>query len=584
MSLSPFQRKFYQKNPDVWLRDRLGIPHHTIKWSLNPSYKTKGYITEEGEYVKEKWDGTPDPFVSAGKALVDWKDCGLESATGTGKTFWAAGMVLWFLDVWGDEDDPSSGCVVMTLAPKEDQLKKNLWKEISTLWPKFQQFHPTAELLSLEIRMRPDRQNWMAFGYPVGVGAEEQAATRAAGFHAPHMLIILEETPGLPNPVLEALDNTCTAPHNLRLALGNPDSVTDTLHQFCSFPTTVGIRISGFDAPNVVEEDADVIPGAVSAAAIERRLLKYGDDHPLYQSRVRGICPDVSNMCLFNGATLATAENRLKDPLETLKVKSPSEGEVRIYFEPTFTHINRYLIFADVAGDSGRGDYHAGIVFDRLKKRPAAVIHMRGPREDYITMLLELADRYKIPWTDMIRQYHAPVYFHPLLAWERVGVGALIMDQRIKEYPNLYQKRSLDVLNPNVQATIGWDTTSKSRKVIVDELESWGLELREYPDRMVDRELLNECRTFVWIQKGRSGRYEHASGHYDDLVMALGGCLVIDKLIPPPRLQEKPPEHIQTIQDPFFRRAIERSTGFNNGDSWTSNKQDTWSQTKIPHW
>jgi hypothetical protein len=50
--------------------------------------------------------------------------------------------------------------------------------------------------------------------------------------HAEHMMLVYEETPGIPVPVLEAGENTATAPHNIRLAVGNPDHQLDALHLF----------------------------------------------------------------------------------------------------------------------------------------------------------------------------------------------------------------------------------------------------------------------------------------------------------------------------------------------------------------
>ncbi len=190
----------------------------------------------------------------------------------------------------------------------------------------------------------------------------------------------------------------------------------------------------------------------------------------------------------------------------------------------------------------------------------------------------------------MIRNTYTPSYWYPILAWERVGVGALIMDHRIKDYPNLYQKRNVDVLNPNLHATIGWDTTSKSRKIMIDEIESWGFELRHQPWRMCDRQLYQEATTFVWVKRGGSGRFEAQKGtdkegnpHHDDLIMALGGALSIDKLIPESEPQEEPPEKVPEIKDEYFRRAISYRNPVTDGDTWAKAiSNDPWANAVIP--
>lgn len=510
-------------------------------------------------------------------------------------TFICSAVLLWFLAVYGgeyDENGKEIGCSVITLGPKEESLKANLWKEVKGMWPKFSKIFPKAELLSLEIRMDPVFASWKARGLSVGVSAGEMAATKAAGYHDPYMLYILEECPGIPIPVIEAVINTCVDDKNIIFSVGNPDSTSDGLHQFCTLPTTTHIRISSYDHPNVVEGES-VIPGAVSQKSIDKRLARYGTEHPLFMSRVQGICPDVNELGLFTQKDLRIAKEHLADPIKEIPVPGRhSEGWIRVYSEVKHTHLNRYLIFGDVAGDSGKGDWHVAMVFDRLKKSPAAIVRMRGPREDYVSALLQITDMYKIVWTQMIRNTYGNAYWHPLLAWERTGVGALIMDPRIKEYPNLFHKRSVDVLNPNLHATIGWDTTAKSRKIMIDELEAWGFELEKNPWRMKDERLWTECSTFVWVVRGQRGRYEALQGtdmegerHHDDMVMALGGALVIDKLIPEPEVQEKPPDNVPDIKDEYFRRAIMRTSNPSSGDEWVKEyNDDPWAKAKIPNY
>ena len=299
----------YERDPVGWMVDVLGVPEHTIRWSLNPGYSDHA------------WDGTPDPLVKALDALANWQDTGIESATGTGKSYTAAaGGVLWFLAAWGQSR-------VFTFAPKEDQLRLYIWAEIAKLWPKFQAHFPTAELTDLRIRM-DGTDSWGAWGYAVGIKADETVATKAAGMHAEHMLLIYEEMPGIPPQVIEAGENTCTAPHNIRLGLGNPDNQLDALHQFCIRATTTHVRISAYDHPNVVCADASLVPGAVSVESIERRRLAYGEGTPLYQSRVRGISPEQATDALIRHEWLERAADRW-DALKAagkLELGPPAKG------------------------------------------------------------------------------------------------------------------------------------------------------------------------------------------------------------------------------------------------------------------
>ena len=266
----------YQRDPVGWIRDKLKVPERTLRWSLNEGYGS------------HDWDGSADPLSGVLEALARGEDVGVESGTGTGKTFLGAAVVLWFLACWEDS-------IVVTAAPKLAQLTKHIWKEIGVLWPRFQGHFPQAELLSSGVvRMRPaieERESWAATAFGCGVGADESSATKAQGWHAEHMLILTEETPGVHPAIMTAFENTCSAPHNLRLAFGNPDYEEDELHQFCLQPHVTHVRVSALDHPNVVGDDASIVPGAVSLEAIERRKGLYAHIPAMYESRVRGISP-----------------------------------------------------------------------------------------------------------------------------------------------------------------------------------------------------------------------------------------------------------------------------------------------------
>lgn len=288
----------YQRRPLDFMVERLGIPRHTIEWSLNPGYDA------------HRWDGTREPLVTALEALAAWQSVGVESGTGTGKTYTlgAAGM-LWFLASFED-------AVVTTIAPKEDQLKLNLWKEVTKLWPPFKRLFPTAELTSLKLRMRGGTdETWAGTGFVARVGAEEESANAARGFHGAHMLFIFEELPGVDPAILTAFINTATAPHNLLLGLGNPDNQHDPLHRFCLRPGVVHVRISALDHPNVVSGDPDRIPGAVSQKSIDERQVEYKSAPHLFDAMVRGISPPQAKDALIRREWLEAAAERYMDPV-----------------------------------------------------------------------------------------------------------------------------------------------------------------------------------------------------------------------------------------------------------------------------
>ena len=140
---------------------------------------------------------------------------------------------------------------------------------------------PTAEKGELVLRMdakAKDRNVWVALGWACGIEAGAESTTRAQGFHAAHMLIITEETPGIPAATMNALGLTRVGSHNLQLSLGNPNHRDDPLHKFCEQPGTLHVRISALDHPNVVT-GREIVPGATTQRALRAHSRRVGRRH-----------------------------------------------------------------------------------------------------------------------------------------------------------------------------------------------------------------------------------------------------------------------------------------------------------------
>ncbi len=283
-------RKYYQTHPIDWIVDKLGVKREMIDWELLP------------EYQKHRWDGTRNPFVTVLNALVNNRWVAIEGATGVSKTFIAACIVLWFFDCFENS-------MSVTTAPKEGQLNLHIWKEIGSLYPRYNK----GKYSNLKIQMIPGMNDWSITGFVAGVRAEEVTASarKAQGFHAEHLLIITEETPGVSDAVMTAFQNTCVAPHNLIMALGNPDNQFDTLHKFSQLSRVEAVTISGFDYPNVVLRNPNYIPGAQSEQGLADMLDRYKNpEHPLYLSRARGISPKQAKDALIRYEWLIESRER----------------------------------------------------------------------------------------------------------------------------------------------------------------------------------------------------------------------------------------------------------------------------------
>lgn len=301
-SAAPYAK--YRTEPVLFAVERLGVSERTLIWGANGA-----------AYDTHRWDGTPEPIAAMLEGLAAGRDVMVESGTGLGKSFALAIATYWFLACW-------ENALVFTFAPKEDQLRDYVWKEMQILFPAFQRMYPAAEMTDLNLRVRGAGENaWRARGVSVGVRASELGgvATKASGMHAEHMLLIYEEAQGVNAAVIEAGENASTAPHNLRIAVGNPDSQLDALHRFgyddrgLPRPNTTTVRISALDHPNLVCSDPHIVPGAASSGSVAKRLAKYGQAGRLYLTRVRGISPAESSEALIKLDWVRRAQARWED-------------------------------------------------------------------------------------------------------------------------------------------------------------------------------------------------------------------------------------------------------------------------------
>src|SRR3990167_10950595 len=307
----------YQTRPVAWMVDKLGIPEHTIRWSLNPGYQncvcnTTVCNPEKRNGGPHIWDGVKDPLVVALEALGRGENVAVPSGTGCQKTYTlAAAGALWFLACF-------ERSIVISIAQKEDQLLLNMWKEIGKLLGAFKRHFPSATFLTGKLRMLDEeggQEVWAASAVTAGVDADEAISQRLKGLHGADMLWIVEEFPGMNPANVKTIINTATGSHNPIMGLGNPESLFDELAMFGKRSSVREIRISAWDHPNIVT-GVDVIPGAVSPKSVAERLEDaLGDTaDPMFMAQVRGIAPEQAAEAVIKREWCEAAAARYNDP------------------------------------------------------------------------------------------------------------------------------------------------------------------------------------------------------------------------------------------------------------------------------
>ena len=138
----------------------------------------------------------------------------VRSGHGTGKDACASWLILWFM---ATRAYPKVVCT----APTARQLADVLWSELSKWLRK--------SLLADEFVLQKDKlfhkdspKEWWcrAVSPSVKASKEEQAET-LAGFHGDHLLIVVDEASGIPDPVFIPLEGAMTQEDNRVLLIGN---------------------------------------------------------------------------------------------------------------------------------------------------------------------------------------------------------------------------------------------------------------------------------------------------------------------------------------------------------------------------
>lgn len=206
---------------------------------------------------------------------------------------------------------------------------------------------------------------------------------------------------------------------------------------------------------------------------------------------------------VFNPDQLHEALAAAEEPLffmanEASTFKKHPRGELSVYKKRKLTE--RYFIGADVAMGIKGGDYSVAQVLDSQKNQVAV---WRGHvHPDYFANVL----------------YDLGIYYNEArLAVESNNHGLLtaIRLGRDLAYPNVYTEMRVGELADHETLQIGFQTTSKSKPMIIDQLRA---AMREKEMTVNDKTTLREMLSFVVSETGRMAAEE---GLHDDCVMAL---------------------------------------------------------------
>lgn len=231
---------------------------------------------------------SPRHLYLAGKSMIP-----------THNSFLASRIALWWIDA-----HPPGEAIVVSTAPTYAQVHTILWEEI-------RKGHRKGQLPGVVLKS----DEWQdPSGNIVGFG-RKPADTDEHGFqgiHRRYVLVIIDEAGGVPKQLFTAAEALVTNDDCRILAIGNPDDPGTEFSTVCQPGSGYHVTtISAFDTPNFTGEPVpDYLSKLlVSPEWVEDKRRRWGEDSPLWKSKVLGEFPDVSTNTLIRPGWITDAQN-----------------------------------------------------------------------------------------------------------------------------------------------------------------------------------------------------------------------------------------------------------------------------------
>jgi len=223
----------------------------------------------------------------------------IRSGHGVGKTTFFAWLVLWFLLTRDDTKIPVT-------ANSQDQLRDTVWPEIAKWW------RHLPPLLKDQIEVQAERVVRVAS--PESNFAVQRTASRhnpeaLQGFHAKHLLFLVDEASGIEDVVFEVGAGALSTEGAKAVLAGNP-----TRSSGFFFDTHNRLR-DRWHTMRVNSEDVQRARGH-----IDDIIARYGKDSNAYRVRVLGEFPTADDEAVIPLESILSAVNRGVHPLGYLPV------------------------------------------------------------------------------------------------------------------------------------------------------------------------------------------------------------------------------------------------------------------------
>lgn len=277
----------------------------------------------ESEYNRRRFCNNPTAWVSETlgeylwtkqqeimQAIVEHRRVAVPSCFNSGKSFTAARLVAWWIDV-----HPPGEAFVVTTATTGAQVKAILWRELHRA-------HAKGNLTG-----RLNQTEWWIPSPNGGADAEEMVAfgrkpadmdaTAFQGIHARWVLVILDEAAGIPEPLFEAADGLITNDESRILAIGNPEDAGSHFASVCKPGSGWKvIRIPAWATPNFTKEAVPIKleRSLINTTWVEEKRKSWGVNNPMWMAKIEANFPSAQEQALIPIAWVEAAQARTLTP------------------------------------------------------------------------------------------------------------------------------------------------------------------------------------------------------------------------------------------------------------------------------
>lgn len=361
------------------------------------------------------------------ESVRDHRVTAVRSCHAIGKSTLAAFIVIWFLLT-----HPRS--IVITTATTKRQVKGILWREVHAFLRRAK-VPIGGHLTETQLKLDDD---WWAWGFT----SKDYDATQFQGFHAPAVLVVVDEAAGVSPTVFEGLDSAMSSGHARMLLIGNPTDGSGDFGRAFMRNDYARFNVSAFDTPNFTKYGVTLedirrgdglksgpwmekvtgplpYPQLISPTWVRDKWISWcggreeGETDPRWQARILGHFPEGGDDALIPLRWVEEANERWQDFADRDRVWTPEvfigcdvarygdDATTRAFYHPgcgvravvdapkqdTMQTAGMLLVDEASAGDAGfnvtsiriDADGLGAGVFDRVaEQRGDLAVEMRG--------------------------------------------------------------------------------------------------------------------------------------------------------------------------------------------------------------